>query len=66
MMLCGGIALAAFSVMIPYAIDRIVRSNVLADTRLTRENEFFWSKQLVGGGDIEIFRDHYLYTCANL
>ena len=65
-LLCSGLVLVAVSVIIPYAFDRIVASNILADTRLTRENEQFWSKQLVGGGDIEIYRDHYLFTCTNV
>ena len=65
-MLCGGLSLIAIAFVIPYAIDRIVRSNVLADTRLTPENESFWSGDLAGGGAIQIYQDHYLYSCTNL
>ena len=56
----------AFAVALPYAINRIVRSNVLADTRLSPENEQFWSNEIVGGGAVQIYKDHYLYTCSNL
>ena len=64
-MLATGLVVLIAAFMTPMAVDTLLRGAVRDGTVISAENEDFWSKLLVGQGEVEILRHHYLYNCTN-